>query len=747
MRRGMAKVYWRAFSFILPRIRVLPKQLNPMPTRLLNWIATSAAACLLAAPVAAAPAPLQPTQAHAEAAMTSAHLLSRYHYQASPLDDALSEKIFVRYLEALDPARLFFLQSDVDGFAPLRTVLDDAILEGKLGAPFVMFARYAERAGKQLSVIRGLLASDFDFTVDERYAPDRRQAPWAASEAELREIWRKRIKNDWLRLRMAGKDDAAIRQTLAKRYEHALESSARLNSDDVFQLFMNAWAGALEPHTNYLGPRAAEDFAISMKLSLVGIGAVLQERDDYIVVRELVPGGPATRSGQINIGDRIVGVAQGKDTPMVDITGWRVGEAVTLIRGNRDTPVVLDILPADSGDGEHRRVVLVRDTIRLENQAASGSVHTVGGDGEGRKARRIGVIKLPGFYQDTEARRNNGAQFRSATRDVARIITELKRDRIDALLIDLRNNAGGSLDEAVSLTGLFIDSGPVVIHHNARGQTRVEHDPVPGMAWDGPLGVLINRASASASEIFAAAIQDYGRGIVIGEDSFGKGTVQTLIDLDALNGDTRKGSEKRRYGELKMTIAQFFRISGGTTQLRGVSPDIALPSLIDARNFGESSYDNAMPWSRIGPAEFRSAGSLAPLVPALTLRHEQRTARDPGFRMLREEVSDLKVLRERKTLSLKESVRRAERDRLEVRAKARARIIGAQGDEEDSEGMLRDDGLLDSERSLTRQLAAEKARKSARDIILDETAHILDDMVDLLHANSEIVRRGTARAH
>ncbi|MDR2030830.1 MAG: carboxy terminal-processing peptidase, partial [Azoarcus sp.] len=675
-------------------------------------IAGCAAAYLLAASAMAAAPALQPTQAHAEAAITSAHLVSRYHYQAAPLDDALSGKIFDRYLKALDPARLFFLQSDIDGFAPLRTTFDDAILEGRLDAPFAMFARYAERVGKQMTAIRNLLAGDFDFTLDERYAPDRSEAPWAASDAELREIWRKRIKNDWLRLRMAGKDAAAIRQTLAKRYEHALERSVKLNSDDVFQLFMNAWASTLEPHTNYLGPRAAEDFAISMKLSLVGIGAVLQERDDHIVVRELVPGGPAMRSGQINIGDRIVGVAQGRDAPMVDLTGWRVNEAVTLIRGTRNTPVVLDILPAEAlADGAHRRVSLVRDTIRLENQAASGSVRTLGGDG--KNARRIGIIKLPSFYQDTEARRGNGAQFRSATRDVARIIGELKRDRIDALLIDLRNNAGGSLDEAVTLTGLFIDSGPVVIQHNARGQTRIERDPMPGMAWDGPLGVLINRASASASEIFAAAIQDYGRGIVVGEDSFGKGTVQTLIDLDALGGEAARKAE-RRYGELKMTIAQFFRVSGGTTQLRGVSPDIALPSLIDAENFGEAAYDNAMPWSRIGPTEFRSAGSVAPLLPTLALRHEQRTARDAGFRLLKEEVDDLKTLRARKTLSLKESVRRAERDRFEARARVRAKIIGAQG-EEDGE-MPDDDGLFDHERSLTRQLAAEKARKTARDV-------------------------------
>ncbi|MDR2092618.1 MAG: carboxy terminal-processing peptidase [Azoarcus sp.] len=677
--------------------------------------------------------PLRPSLSHAEAAITSAHLLSRYHYRAPHLDDALSAQIFDRYLKALDPARLFFLQSDVDGFAHVRNRLDDAILEGKLDVPFAMFARYAERVKKQRGVIQELLADSFDFTGNESYAPDRTDAPWAVSEAALRDIWRKRIKNDWLRLRLAGKNDAAIRQTLAKRYEHALERSAKLNSDDVFQLFMNAWAGALEPHTNYLGPRAAEDFAISMKLSLVGIGAVLQERDDYVTVRELLPGGPALRSGKVNIGDRIVGVAQGEKAPMVDVVGWRVDEVVPLIRGKHNTTVVINILPAEgTGDSAHRRVTLVRDTIRLENQAASGSIREVRNGGGTMK---IGVIKLPGFYQDTEARRNTPGQFRSATRDVAKIIDDFKRDGIDALLVDLRNNAGGALDEAVSLTGLFIDTGPVVIQHNARGQTRIERDLVPGMAWSGPLAVLINRASASASEIFAAAIQDYGRGIVIGEDSFGKGTVQTLIDLDELEHNTQ-----RRYGELKMTIAQFFRVSGSTTQLRGVNPDITLPSLLDARHFGESAYDNALPWTRIGPTEYRGVGNIVPLLPTLALRHEQRVVHDKGFRQFQEEVSDLKTLRERKTVSLNERVRRAERDRLEARAKAREKNgdpVGELGEAEE----VSDDGLLASERSLSSELAAEKVRKAARDVILDETANILGDMAELLRTNPEIARR------
>ena len=701
-----------------------------MPRRL-NWFLGFFVASLFIA--ASALAELRPTQAHVSTAIDTVDLLSRYHYQAPPLDSALSPKIFDRYLKALDPARLFFLQSDVNDFSFARSRLDSDIRTGKLEAPFSIFARYIERVKKTQAITQELLASNFDFTIDESFEPDRSEAPWAASDNELREIWRKRIKNDWLRLRLAGNDDNTIRRTLTKRYGHALNRSIKLSSDDIFQVFMNAWAGALEPHTNYLGPRAAEDFTISMKLSLVGIGAVLQERDDYVIVRELIPGGPALRSGKINVGDRIVGVAQGEKAAMVDVTGWRVDEVVPRIRGDQNSVVILEILPADTFDGETRRVKLVRETIRLENQAASGSIREIRDNGQ---LRKIGIIKLPSFYQDTEARRRSPAHFRSATRDVTRIIGEFKRDKIDALLIDLRDNAGGSLDEAVSLTGLFIDNGPVVVQQNSLGQTRIERVPTPGMAWAGPLGVLINRASASASEIFAAAIQDYGRGIVIGEDSFGKGTVQTLIDLDEL-----KRVPQRRYGELKMTVAQFFRVSGGTTQLRGVSPDITLPSLIDPKSFGESAYENALPWTRINPVEFSSAGNIASLLPTLALRHEKRVAQDKDFLQFKEKVAELKTLREQKTVSLKESTRRAERDRLEARAKARKNIGTL--DEDPVEGEVGDDGLLANERSLSNQLAAEKARKAARDVLLEESANILGDMVNLLRVNSspEIVQR------
>lgn len=667
-----------------------------------------------------------PSPVHLETALVSAQLLSRFHYQPVPLDDAMSEKIFERYLKSLDPDRLFLLQSDVTEFEPARTRLDDAILRQDLAIPFALFTRYSQRQQQRLSEARALLEQGFDFARDERYRFVRTDAPWPANDDEARELWRQRVKNDWLRLKLNGMDDKAIRDTLGKRYDNALARAARIKSDDVFQVFMNAYANAIEPHTAYLGPRAAEDFAISMKLSLVGIGAVLQERDDFIIIRELVPGGPAARSAQLGIGDRIVGVAQGEDGTLTDVMGWRVDDVVALIRGTKGSTVVLDILPADAGvDGEHKRVAMVRDTIKLENQAASKTIIDTGNN---ETRQRVGVITLPTFYQDTDARRNN-SDFRSATRDVARLLDELKRDSVDAVLVDLRNNGGGSLDEAISLTGLFIDTGPVVQQRNPQGQIRVERDTDPGVAWDGPVGVLINRASASASEIFAAAIQDYGRGVVIGEPSFGKGTVQTLLNLD----DMAK-SNSPRYGELKMTIAQFFRISGGTTQLHGVSPDIEFPATSDFERFGESSYDNALPWTRINAASFRPLGKPAELLPALKERHQARTAASVEFRHLQEDAAELAALRKRTEISLNEAQRRKERDEQSARQRLRQQMLAATADEAasgDSPTAVRDDGLLRDERSLKEELAAEAERKTRRDILKEEAAHVVADFTQL----------------
>lgn len=702
------------------------------------WIAFLLATSAQAATTATMAPPLRPVEAHALAAQASAELLSRFHYQNVPLDDAMSIRIFDRYLKTLDPERIYFLQSDIDTFGAVRTLLDDAILQQKLDAPFAIFTRYTQRVRERMAGARELLATGFDFNKPDSYRYVRTDVPWASSETELKEIWRKRVKNDWLRLKLAGKDDAAIRDTLTKRYELAMSHTARSKSDDVFQLFMNAYAESIEPHTSYLGPRASADFAITMKLSLVGIGAVLQERDEYVTIRELVPGGPAARSEQLAIGDRIAGVAKDENAPMADVLGWRVDDVVQLIRGNKDTKVILDVLPADAGpDGKHKRITLVRDTIKLEKQAAAKSVIEVGGDVK----QKVGVITLPTFYQDVDARHKNDENYRSASRDVAKLLAELKAENVGAVLIDLRNNGGGSLDESVRLTGLFIDRGPVVQQRNPKGQVRIEQDRDPGVAWDGPVGVLINRASASASEIFASAIQDYGRGIVIGEQSFGKGTVQTLLDMDEM-----AKSEKPTYGELKLTIAQFFRVSGGTTQLRGVTPDIPLASFADRERFGESSYDNALPWTQIEPADFKPVGSTRELLPTLTSRHSARVANDAGYRELLEDIAEVEAIRKRTEISLNEKERRKEREAQEARLKARSQTKGVADGDTDGPALPRDDGLQAGERSLSAELAAEKSRKAARDVLLDEAAHIMGDMVSLTKSATELARNGKATA-
>ena len=718
---------------------------------------------------AAADTQMKPLPGQTQAALWASKVLTRYHYKAVPLDDAMSEKIFDRYFKSLDAEKLFFTQADIDQYAAVRTKLDDAINGENLTVPFAIYNQYQQRFNERIAYARELLKTKFDFSVDESYQYDREKADWAKSDAEIKELWRKRVKNDWLRLKLAGKDDKGIRETLDKRYENYMSRSRKLNNEDVFQIFMNAYAMSIEPHTNYLGPRASENFDIAMRLSLEGIGCVLQTRDEYTVVREVVPGSPAGLSGKIKVGDRILAVGQDASGPMTEVLGWRIDDVVALIRGTKDSTVRLDVLAADAGpDGKHSTIALVRKKISMEEQSAKKSIMEVK---DGGVKYRVGVISLPTFYQDFEARRKGDKDFKSATRDVARLLGELKKDKVDNVLIDLRNNGGGSLNEAVELTGLFIDRGPVVQQRNAEGKIEIESDTQPGLAWDGPVGVLINRGSASASEIFAAAIQDYGRGLIIGEPSFGKGTVQTLVNLDRFaQGD------KARYGELKMTIAQFFRINGGTTQLRGVTPDIKLPTMSDSDSFGESSYDNALPWTMIKPAVYIPAGELKEVVPLLDKKHEARVAKDKDFQYLLEDIALVKKQRKDNLISLNEAARRKERDAQEARAKLReARLVASatpSGDDpvlvpdpKDAlnkaisakpangkpaptpkvaavKGALRtDDGLQADERALTAELDAEKAAKAAKDVLLNEAVHILADEVTLLKTDTRLASR------
>jgi carboxyl-terminal processing protease len=528
-----------------------------------------------------------------------------------------------------------------------------------------------------------------------------------------------------LRLKLAGQDDRAIVKILDKRYDSAARSLGKLTSADAFQTFMNAYTMAIDPHTNYLGPRAAENFDISMRLSLVGIGAVLTEIDGYTTVRELLPGGPASLSGQLKVGDRIVGVAQGAAGPVEDVVGWRLDDTVALIRGTMGSTVRLDVLPAENGpDASSKTVVLVRKTITVQDSAAKAKVYSVS---TGTGKRLVGVITLPSFYEDAEALQKGNKDYRSAARDVARLLVDLKARKVEGLLIDLRNNGGGSLREAIDLTGLFVGKGPVVQTRNAKGAITVDRNAEARAAWDGPLGVLIDRASASASEIFAAAIQDYGRGVIIGEGSFGKGTVQTVASLDQIVKNTTPV-----FGELKMTIAQFFRVNGGTTQLRGVTPDIVYPRTGDDTQFGEASFDNALPWSRIKAADYTPVGDMATQLPRLLAWHETRIRRDRDFQDLEQDLAKAQERRKSNVISLNEGVRRKERADADKRLAA---LLGGAGTGASS--TLADDGLQFNERRLDKDLAAEKTRNTIGDARLDEAVGIVSDSAALKAGQSQ----------
>ncbi len=680
--------------------------------------------------------PLQPTSEQAQAAQLSARFLTRFHYDAQPLDDTMSARIYKAWFKQLDGDKVFFTQQDMDKFAPLKTKLDDAIWNSDLSVPFSIFNLYLQRAVQRMTYARSLLKDGFDLTRDESYNVDRKNAPWPKDETAADDLWRKRTKNDWLRLKLAGKDDADIRKTLDKRYSGYIDRIRQLNSADAFQSFMNAYAESTDPHTDYLGPEAAANFDIAMSLSLQGIGVQLQSRDDYTMIVKLIPGGPAMKSHKFKPGDRIVAVGQGDKGPMVDVVGWRIDDVTALIRGKKGTVVRLETLPADAGpDGKHELITLVRDKINLEDAAASKKVIDIK---DGDVTRKIGVIDLPSFYSDFGARGAGDKDYRSTTRDVAKLIGELKQEGVQGIVVDLRNNGGGSLAEADSMTGLFIDKGPVVQVRGSHGEVQVQGDDEAGMAWSGPMAVLVNRGTASASEIFSAAIQDYHRGLIIGEPTFGKGTVQTLVDLDRFN---QSNSEKPELGELKMTIQEFFRINGGSTQLKGVTPDIGYPKNGDEKEFGESTYDNALPWTQIPPADYKPVANLNGYLPQLVKLHNERTAQSPAWKLMLDELAQYKKMRNMTTISLNLATRETERKQQEkIQADFRARHVAIDGSDAaliDADNTL-DDGLNANERSLKSELKEEKDAKKAKDVELNETAHILFDAVGLIKADPRL---------
>lgn len=683
---------------------------------------------------------IEPDMEHRYASNIATRFLTNYHYKRTRLDDGLSSEIFETYLKLLDPSRVYFLASDIESFERYRSGLDDALRHSDLMPAYDIFNVYAERVQQRVDYARKRVQQPFDFTVDEYYEYDREDAPWATSEAGLDELWRQRVKNDYLRLLLTDKEPDAIVETLTERYDNLERRIKELNTEDVFQFFMNAFAQSIEPHTAYLSARTSENFEISMKLSLEGIGALLGRENEYTVISSVVPGGPADQDGRLKAGDRIIAVGQGNDGKMVDVIGWRIDDVVDLIRGPKDTVVRLDVLPEDvSVSGPSSMIEIVRNEVKLEEQAAKSEIIEIPVEGSDSEVMKIGVIDLPVFYMDFAGRAENKPDYRSSTRDVRRLIAELQEQGVTGIVVDLRNNGGGSLLEATTLTGLFIDTGPVVQVRNSSGRISLEEDVDPGMAWEGPLAVLVNRYSASASEIFAAAIQDYGRGVVIGEPTFGKGTVQSLLDLDDY-----APSDKPGMGQLKITMAQFFRVNGGSTQNLGVEPDIRFPSFGDPQEYGERSMDNALPWSSIDPARYKTSGDLSQLVAVADSRYHGRMADDEEFGWLMSDIDSYNEHASETRISLLESVGRQKMKEQEQKKAERKAKQDATGPLLGEGGALvaPDPELADFEDE--EAVEGEEEQEEGPDLLLREAARIVADMVEL-ESDLELLKRQFAQ--
>lgn len=627
-----------------------------------RWYLIAAAVLLLClqTTLAADQGKLSPQPRHNGESQIIAELLSSYHYRDHAIDNTLSRQAFVAYFEALDPQHYYFLASDIARFSDYRVQLDNLLEQGQLQVAYEIFKLYSKRVEARSRYAVSLLDELPEFDRDTTLDLDRSDAEWADSVAELDALWRKRVTHDALTLKLSGSSPEEVRETLTGRYQRMTRNLHQYAAEDVFQLYMNAWASVYDPHTSYLSPRTAENFDINMSLSLQGIGALLRSEGDYIEIVELIPGGPAAKSGELKPGDRIIGVAQGREGKMVDVVGWRLPDVVDLIRGPKESVVRLRILPADAGANAHPgTITLVRNRIELKEQAAQSEIIEIP---RGNRTYRIGVIEIPAFYIDFDAAQAGRPDYRSTTHDVRDLLGELKRKDIDGLVIDLRGNAGGSLSEAIRLTGLFIEDGPVVQVRRSDGELEVlNDDDGHTLVYTGPLALLVGSFSASASEIFAAAIQDYNRGVIIGNRTFGKGTVQTMIDLSRF-GIAGDGAT----GRLKLTIAKFYRVTGASTQLRGVTPDIALPSDMPADEVGEAAAENPLPWDHISATSYTPVSVVDGILPELKRRHRMRTANDPAYQSLVNQYERLRERQSRTVVSLDEASRREARKEFEA---------------------------------------------------------------------------------
>ncbi len=589
---------------------------------------------------------LMPETQHATASKRITARFTRAHYKKVAIDDALSGEIFDRFIKQLDYARNIFLATDVNDFQKYRLEFDSVLTRGKLDTAYDIYNLNMQRRLERYEYAVNLLSSKgdknpFDFTKEEIYSFDREEAPWPASEAELDELWRLKVKSDVLNLTLTKKEWPKIKEVLTKRYEYAIKRLKQSESEDAFQLVMNSFARVVEPHTSYLSPRNAERFQVDMNLSLEGIGAELRSIEDYTVIHRVVTGGPADKSKQLKSKDKIVGVAQG-DEDFEDVIGWRLDDVVELIKGAKGTTVRLQILSGDSDDEANIKVVsIVRDIIKLEDRAAKSEVYLENPDVA--ESKKLGVITIPSFYNNL-------------SKDVKKEIAKLKEQKVEGIIVDLRGNGGGSLSEATLLTGLFIDKGPVVQIRDGANRIQVNSDRDGVSFFDGPLTVMVDRYSASASEIFSAAIQDYGRGVIVGEHTFGKGTVQQHRGLGRVYDLYEKP-----LGSIQYTIAKFYRINGGSTQHRGVLPDIAFPTAINPEDWGESKEENALPWDQIQRAKYSPLNELNTDIEYLSSLYQQRIKDNPEFNYLLEDISIYQAEKDDKTISLNLATRQSER--------------------------------------------------------------------------------------
>ncbi|RBP69626.1 carboxy terminal-processing peptidase [Marinobacter nauticus] len=652
-----------------------------------------------------------PTIDQARANILIARQLQFTHFRNLGISDELSGDVFDAYLNYLDSQRIYLTQEDIDALSRVKKHLGSALKTGQLQPGFDIYNLVQQRVIERLKFALGLIDNgieQLDFAADDRIRVDRSEAPWEANQAALDELWTKRIKNAVLAQRLNGADDEAIEETLRRRYEGQLKRAYQARSEDAFQAYMNAFTGMWDPHTSYFSPRTSENFNINMSLSLEGIGAVLQSDNEYTKVVRLVPGGPASKQGQLQPADRIVSVAQGEEKP-VNVIGWRLDEVVDLIRGPRNSTVTLEVIPANASDETITRTIAIkRDEVKLEEQSASKDVIELDRNGE---TYRIGVINIPTFYADFQAMQAGDPNYKSTTRDVRKLIEELKAGGVDGVVMDLRNNGGGALHEANDLVGLFIDEGPTVQIRNANNDVQVLEDEDPSVVYDGPLVVLVNRMSASASEIFAGAIQDYGRGLVVGSQTFGKGTVQAVRPLN--------------HGQLKITQSKFYRVSGGSTQHKGVIPDIEIPSRIDKTRIGEDALDHALPWDQIEAVPHARYFDFTGVIDELRNRHEERFATNPEFKLLQKEIEFLNRQRQMDYVSLNVDERKNQHNQIE---QTRLTIANARRELKGEEPFEDLEALEDWQ---DQQAADLDNTDEELDFVIQEGGHIMADLLEL----------------